>query len=105
MWANTVPEGGILVVGQEDNGSFTGCSKLSQNALNDIEKAGRVYCPDARTDSKRIPVFDADGHENFVLVFRIQYREDKVVSDISGNAFTRVGDEKRKLAARVNSRV
>lgn len=97
MWANTVPEGGIIVVGQEDDGRFTGCQKLSQDGLNDLEKAGRVYCPDARSDSKRVPVIDVGGHENFVLVFRVSYREDKVVCDISGNAFTRVGDEKRRL--------
>jgi predicted HTH transcriptional regulator len=38
-----------------------------------------------------------DGDADFILAIRIFYREDKVVADVSGNVFTRVGDEKRKL--------
>src|SRR5258708_6478522 len=54
MWANTLPEGGLLIVGMENNGSFSGCHKLSQNQVNDIEKCQHTYCPDARTESKRM---------------------------------------------------
>lgn len=50
MWANTVPEGGVVVLGQEDKGAFSGCRELSQDVINDLEKAARVYCPDARTE-------------------------------------------------------
>ena len=38
MWANTSPDGGILVIGQEDDGRFTGCAKLDNNQLNRLEK-------------------------------------------------------------------
>jgi ATP-dependent DNA helicase RecG len=98
MWANTVPEGGIIVVGQENDGRLTGCQRLSQDELNHLEKACRIYCPDARSDSKRVRVIDVDGHENFVLLFRVQYREDRVVKDVSGDAFSRVADDKCKLS-------
>jgi ATP-dependent DNA helicase RecG len=99
MWANTSPEGGILVLGMENDGSFSGCTRLTPGELNDREKAGLIYCPDARIDSKRIPVINVEGQEDFVLVFRGYYREDKVVCDVSGNAFSRVADQKHKLTS------
>jgi len=99
MWANTSPEGGIVVLGMENDGTFSGCARLSQSELNDREKAAHIYCPDALVDSKRVAVINEQGHEDFVLVFRTCYREDKVVCDVSGNAFSRVADEKHKLTA------
>jgi ATP-dependent DNA helicase RecG len=97
MWANTSPEGGILILGMENDGSVSGCLKLSQNELNDREKAAYIYCPDSRVDSKRIPVINLEGHEDFILIFRTYYREDKVVCDVSGSAYSRVGDQKHRL--------
>lgn len=97
MWANTAPEGGITILGIENDGSFSGCASLSQNELNDREKSAIVYCPDSRVETKRIPVLNREGHEDFLLLFRVPYREDKVVCEVSGNAFSRVGDSKHKL--------
>src|ERR1700720_734001 len=97
MWANTLPEGGLLVVGMENDGSFSGCHKLSQNQLNEIEKCHQTFCPDARVESKRIPVAASDGNDSFVIVFRVRYREDKVVRTVSGRAFIRRGDSKHGL--------
>jgi ATP-dependent DNA helicase RecG len=98
MWANTVPDGGLVFVGVEDNGAISGCSHLSEGDLNEKEKAGRQYCPDARSESKRVSVTNMDGDADFIIAIRVFYREDKVVADVSGNVFTRVGDEKRKLS-------
>jgi ATP-dependent DNA helicase RecG len=97
MWANTSPEGGVTVLGMENDGSFSGCTGLSQNELNDREKASHIYCPEAHVDSKRVPVINEQGREDFVLVFRTYYREDRLVCDVSGDAFSRVADQKHKL--------
>lgn len=99
MWANTAPEGGVTILGIENDGSFSGCSSLSQGALNEREKSAFTHCPDSRVQAKRIPVLNRNGHEDFLLLFRVQYREDKVVCDVSGNAFSRVGDSKHRLTA------
>ncbi len=48
MWANTVPDGGLIAVGVEDRGKISGCHRLSNNQINDLEKAHRRLCPDAR---------------------------------------------------------
>jgi len=97
MWANTVPDGGIVVVGVDDKGGFCGCHDLSDHKLNLLEKAHHTYCPDARVDSKRLDVSMLDETPSYVLVFRIRYREDKVVRTVSGDAYIRHGDEKHKL--------
>lgn len=97
MWANTVPEGGILVVGMENDGAFSGCHNLSQTQLTEIEKCHNTYCPDARVESKRVRVTTPNRTESFVIVFRVRYREDKLVRTTSGQAFIRRGDSKYEL--------
>ena len=99
MWANTAPEGGLIVLGMENDGTFSGCSSLSASELNDREKVGLIYCPDARVESKRILTINRRGHQDFVLLFRTYYREEKVVCDVSGNAYSRVADSKHKLTS------
>lgn len=94
MWANTVPDGGIVVVGMNDEGAAGGCTSLSQNDLNRLEKTGMEYCPDARFESKRI-----DAGTDYVLVFRVFYRPDKVVQTASGEAYARYGDSKKRLSS------
>jgi ATP-dependent DNA helicase RecG len=97
MWANTSPDGGLVAVGIEDNGEISGCHRLSQNQVNALEKSGYVYCSEARSQSKLVQVTAEDGYPSFVILFRVFYREDKIVIDSSGHAFVRVGDEKHKL--------
>jgi ATP-dependent DNA helicase RecG len=91
MWANTPPEGGLIAVGVEDDGSHSGCQDLSNDRLNDLEKAPFRSCPDARIDSKRVEVSLRDGAQGFILLFRVRYREDKVVRTNAGEAFIRHG--------------
>jgi len=98
MWANTLPDGGLIAVGIEDGGGITGCACLSQSELNEREQAGRTYCPDARYESKLVPVTNSQGKSDFVLLIRVQYRPDKVVYDSQGHAWIRIGDQKHELS-------
>jgi hypothetical protein len=68
MWANTVPHGGLVIVGQANDGEFLGCSGLDQNRINEVEKAAEWHCPQARIDSKRVPVLLRTGETDFVIV-------------------------------------
>lgn len=97
MWANTPPEGGIIVVGMADKGEFLGCHKLSINQLNELERVHYTFASDAKVESKRVPIIASDGTDSFVVVFRVHYREDKVVTTSSGDAYIRRADEKHKL--------
>lgn len=98
MFANTKPDGGLIVVGIENDGTISGCSGLSQNKLNDLEKTGYTYCPDAKHEIKRHSVTLNDGTSDFVLLFRVFYRQDKVVKTVRGEAFIRRGDSKHRLS-------
>lgn len=98
MWANTSPDGGVIVVGQHDDGHFIGCGCLLPHELNRLERTGIEYCPDARFVSRRIPVLNEDGRPDFVLLFRVLYRQDRVVRTVSGKAFTRIADSKKELS-------
>ncbi len=97
MWANTVPDGGLIAVGVEDRGKISGCHRLSNNQVNDLEKAPRRLCPDARVDSKRVEALSHNGEPSFILLFRVGYREDRVVRNHQSEAFIRYGDEKHRL--------
>lgn len=99
MWANTPPEGGLLIIGMEDDGAFTGCSSLGESHINKVEAAGSVFCPAARLESKRVPVLRTkDGCEDFILLFRVQYREGSVTETSNGDSFIRVADRKQTIA-------
>lgn len=97
MWANTSPAGGILVCGMNDDGTFGGCLKLTTQQVNDREKAGHVYCPDAKFETKQVRVKNAQGDDDFALIFRVQYNQNAVVQTVAGNVFVRRGDSKCQL--------
>ena len=97
MWANTLPDGGLIAVGIEDQGKVAGCAGLNQTELNEREQAGKIYCPNARYSSKLVPVKNEQGEADFILLIRVQYRPDKVVYDSQEHAWIRIGDQKHEL--------
>ena len=97
MWANTSPEGGLIVSGMADDGRIIGCRGLSQERLNNLEKAPHEFCPDAKVETKRVPAQNPDGGQDFVLLFRVRYHPDLVVKVVSGKSFVRKGDSKYTL--------
>ncbi|WP_454628918.1 ATP-binding protein [Bradyrhizobium cenepequi] len=96
MWANTQPHGGIILVGVENNGVISGLRHIETEHINTLEAARRL-CSDARVENKRIAVKNHKGEDDYVIAFRVLYREDKLVETSHGDAFVREGEEKRKL--------
>ncbi len=94
IWANTTPDGGLIVVGMENKGQFSGCHNLSEKQLNALEKSFHQYCPDAKVTCTRVEVATTNCRSSFVVVFRVAYREAsisvpstvKCSSDIYGRA-------------------
>ncbi|WP_048648693.1 AlbA family DNA-binding domain-containing protein [Nitratireductor soli] len=96
MWANTQPHGGIVFIGVENDGKITGCAKTEQEHINQLHTVQRL-CSDAKHEFKKVPVKNASGQDDYMLVLRVYYRADKLVETVDGNAYIREGDEKRRL--------
>jgi len=99
MWANTSPDGGLIVSGMSDKGAFEGCSKLSATQINGMEKVGHIFCPDASVKTKRVQVVNIAGSLDFVLLTHVKYHQDIVVKTTAGKAFVRKGDSKFELGS------
>lgn len=98
MWSNTKPDGGIIIIGQEDDGTISGCIKGGPNHINDLERAGYTFCPDARYEIKHLNVRLSNGKDDFIILLRIFYRENKVVRTVRNEAFTRIAASNKKLS-------
>jgi predicted HTH transcriptional regulator len=98
MWANTAPDGGIIIVGIRNDTIFEGCASLSTNQLNTLELTGVTFCPDAVYTMKKLPIRrDSDGQPDFLLAIRVRYHDTKVVRTTLGRVFIRKGDSIREL--------
>ena len=96
MWSNTQPHGGLIIVGISDKGEIQGCKSLTQQNRNSLESLTPL-CPDARWVCKNVKVLNANGDDDFLVVFRVTYRADKLVETSSGEAFVREGDKKLRI--------
>jgi ATP-dependent DNA helicase RecG len=98
MWANTATEGGLIAVGMSDDGKLLGCLSVEIEYSNRLESESCNYCPQAHIGVKRVPIKrDKDGRDDFVLLFRVPYKEDRVVHTSDGTAYIRRGETKHKL--------
>jgi ATP-dependent DNA helicase RecG len=95
MWANTI-DGGLIVIGMEDDGRISGC-EASGRRTNKLETEAKNNCPEARFESKRIPADREGGQPDYLLLIRVYYNPRKVVKTSKGDAYIRVGNQKRKL--------
>lgn len=98
MWANTAPDGGLMVLGLGDRGEILGFENEDEGRVNTLEATGPVFCPDAHFSSKRLPIINDNGHNDYLLLFRIYYHKSKVVKNSAGEAFHRIADRKHKLS-------
>ncbi len=99
MWSNTPPNGGLLVVGIQDDGTLEGLTSKGIKRVNKLESVSLDFCPDSRYESKRVAFTHENGNQDFILLFRCQYIGNKVVLNNKGEAFDRKGDNKRQLKA------
>jgi len=97
MWANTSPDGGVIISGISNIGEFIGCSSLNTGTLNRLKRTGDVFCPDARYEVKEVKVTNATGKDDFVLLFRVYYNKNRVVRTTKRKVFIRRGASKKEL--------
>lgn len=90
-------DGGVIAIGVEKDGTISGCNHLSQSQLSVAETCGHNFCPDGRSVSRRVYVKNSKGIDDFIILCRISYIDDKVVQLTDGSSYERLGDECRKL--------
>lgn len=98
MWANTSPDGGVILLGVENDGRITGCMGVNVDHVNELLRAGDVYASAARSTSKRVKVTNERGEEDYIIAIRVLYKPDRVVETAAGDAFVRVGSSKKQLS-------
>lgn len=96
MWANTAPDGGLIAVGIANDGQIEGIGGKGVGHINNLERTGDIHCPDARYETKRIPV-RAKGQDDEILLFRVFYHDKKLVRTGELKVFARRGDVKREI--------
>jgi ATP-dependent DNA helicase RecG len=97
MWANTQPNGGLIIVGIEQDGLISGCSGIGTAKVSDLQSSCYEHCPDANVEFHRIPATRSDGSPDYVLAIRVLYRPDRLVETVRHEAFVRAGRRKRRL--------
>jgi len=97
VFSNTPPDGGIILVGIEDDGTVVGCQDISTQRRNNLERCGDTHTTGARYDVRTVAVTTSKGSPGFLLAFRVSYSKDRLIENTKGDAFIRRGDSKKKL--------
>lgn len=91
--------GGKLVVGIEDNGIVTGFKRDKAHSIESFEQVHVTeLTPSPRVEAERIPVVNAEGENDQVLVMDVECSENQVVRRRKdGKVALRQGDESKWL--------
>jgi len=91
-------EGGVVAIGIENDGRIAGCSSLSSAKLSELESMGRDHCHDGRFVTRRLGVTNSDGQDDFIILARVYYVEERLVELTNGTAYCREADRSRRLS-------
>ena len=90
-------EGGIVVIGIENDGTLAGCSSVGPEKIQQLEFMGRDHCPTGRFVTNRLEVINSKGKPDFIIRGRMYFVEERLVELTDGTAFCRESDKSRKL--------
>ncbi len=97
-FANSSVEGGLVVVGIENDKNITGINFAGQEKINKLLQAQRTFCPMAIVNYKEFSVINNKGENDRLLLFYVEFSFDKVVKIKSGDACERIGDQTCKMS-------
>jgi len=98
-FANSSVEGGLVVVGIDNDKNITGINFVGQEKINKLIQAQRTFCPMARVSFKEFFVINNKGEDDRLLLFYVEFSFDKVVRISSGDAHERIGDQTCKMSS------
>jgi len=90
--------GGVVTFGINDKTrEVEGCLRLSEERIQQIESASMVFCQGGRIVSRRVPVTNSAGQDDFIILFRVHYTHDRLICTSDGKAYERLGDKTREI--------
>lgn len=90
--------GGVIAAGIEKDGKISGCKYLDESGLQRLEAFGSSNCESGRFEYRRVTCTNHKGEEDFIVLCRIFYVPERLVSLSDGTAFQRVSHETKKLS-------
>ncbi len=96
-FANSSVEGGLVVLGIENDTKLIGINAVGQDKNNKLIGAQRIFCPLVKLEYKEIPITNNEGREDRLLLFYVEFSPDKVIKLNSGEAYERIGDQTCKM--------
>ena len=96
MFSNTSPEGGVILIGVNDQGEAEGCSSLSVDQLNKLEKFHLDHCPNAKPEHRRIEI-SLGRNVDFIIAIYIPYTN-RLTETNKKEAYIRYGDSKHRMS-------
>ncbi|MBU2010387.1 putative DNA binding domain-containing protein [Patescibacteria group bacterium] len=97
-FANSSVEGGLVVVGIENDKNITGINFTGQEKINKLIQAQRTFCPMAIMNYKEFSVMNNKGENDRLLLFYVEFSFDKVIKINSGDACERIGDQTCRMS-------
>lgn len=97
-FANSSVEGGLVVVGIENDKNITGINFTGQEKINKLIQAQRTFCPMAIMNYKEFFVMNNKGENDRLLLFYVEFSFDKVIKINSGDACERIGDQTCRMS-------
>ena len=87
--------GGAIIIGIDDKThKIEGLHGISEDKINDFLNAPRNYCrPMPRYQEEFLPVVNADGDPDRLLIFHIEESIDQVIRTVNESTWLRIGDK------------
>ena len=90
--------GGLLIIGVEDDGRITGFSGVGMQKLNDFKHIPFEHCKNTpKIEIEEIEIINHKSMKDWILVYHISPSTKRVIRNTADDVFLRIGDKSRKL--------
>lgn len=90
--------GACLALGVANNGDIEGCKDLPESRIQALEHVGSDHCPTGRFITRRVACQNRRGEDDFIILVRVKFVEDRLVELTDGTAWMRRGDKTKQLS-------
>ena len=97
-FANSSVEGGLVVIGIENDNQMIGINRIGISKINKLRQASVVFCPTAKVECKTFSIINSKKENDKLLFFYVEYSSNRVITLTSGEAYERIGDQTRKMS-------